>query len=241
VTIVDCRIGQSQQEFVPEADLQKPTRHFREKLRQALDIRFPFDGKSSGSDVAAARYGLAAYLDPRFRDLKALDVPDAFVEKVKTCVRSRLEGELKPLLADLRQAYNSYTAKQRGPGVRSEGQGPTKRVAGEQGSLAFLDVIQLRRERREASAPGAAPAASRNPVDEQEGPHVATPTEIIQRIVAAEIEAYEAQPSVAQDTDVLQWWREHITTLPVLSLVAARTLVIPASSGEHLVSSNHLT
>ena len=65
---------------------------------------------------------------------------------------------------------------------------------------------------------------------------VTRPSEPLNDRVLSEIRQYETEPLPCQSlTDVfdpLPWWGEHASTYPVLSDVARRLLVIPASSAE---------
>lgn len=227
----------------------KATQEMRAKLREELDQRFPFGGEGAATKTAADRYGVPAFLDPRHRNLDELDVSDTFIKSTLASLRKRMEQMLEPLRAELSLAYNKHVARQRGEEVRTEDPSPPQkepRVEG-QGRIdrSFKDMIRLKRQRGQHSSgaggggaqsggaeSGGAQAAAAPSRANDDGPQPATPDEVITRIIEDELLIYQRLPFVSESTDVLLWWRKQIHHLPVLSLVAASRLVIPASSGK---------
>jgi hAT family C-terminal dimerisation region len=222
--------------FVEETKLQPATVELRAKLRAQLESRFPFTGAGTAVKEAATRYGTAAFLDPRYRRLADLNVSDTFVSETMKDVRVRMTNTLAPLYTTLNAAYLASMNHERSAETRTEVQaGPKRQRVEPSGALGFMDIIRLQRQRAEGSAGGdAEPSAGRGAHAEaaDDTPTVSSPDEVVKRIIETELGVYRQLSAVSETTDVLQWWRRNITLLPVLSLVAASVLVIPASSCE---------
>jgi hypothetical protein len=225
---------------VPESKLHPEVAKFRARLRQQLCRRFCLEAEdgSDAQDEGARAYGVPSFLDPRYRDFRNFNVSDAFV-------KAETREVLQRALPDMDTSYDCYRRTQRQEERRSEeekeeGQPGAKRArAGENGTSVRQDdgaLSQAQRLLEEMRAKtGTAPEPRRDEEAASTSQQHVKPRAVSTALVEAEFQRYKTAlfhppPQDPREWDPLLWYRKNQGAFPVLPLVAAKYLVLPASA-----------
>lgn len=166
--------------MVTEDKLEEATRELRGALRKDLSKRFPFDSHNPAEvKAAASRWGVAAYLDPRSRDMgEKLGLGAAFVGPTERLVREGMKAVMRPLSEDLEREHAAWLAKQHGGSSDSEDGGggepppPPKRARVRSGDNPLARAraraaLAARRSRGEEEGEGSGDDRQEQPPEEE--------------------------------------------------------------------------